>query len=71
MLSALPHDMVFTDQMHCTRLRSIISLRLIKAHLVAYLQLIEIGIDHTVAVKVDVAAIGGIDTPIVLIGNQY
>ena len=63
--------MVLADQVNRTCLRPGIAPRLIKAHLVAYLQLIKVGIDHTVAVKIDIAAIGAIDASIVLIGDQY
>jgi hypothetical protein len=62
--------MVLSDHMDSARLRSLISRFLIKTHFVAYLQLVEVRVNDTVAVKVDITAISGLDTPIILIGHQ-
>ena len=58
--------MVFADEMNGAGLRTLLAFFFDKTNLHAFLEFIEIGVDHTVAMEVDIASIPAEDEAVVL-----
>ena len=62
--------MVFALKVHGARLGARLTHFLRESHLIANLEPIEVGIDHAVAVKVDVPTIGRFNLAVILLGHE-